>query len=185
MACSVPSRWKSGGAFFRISAMQTMENRVIVVDKNNRPLCCLGRNEAAAQGLVWRETALFLTGSGGRGIFLWKNSLEIDLPVCGAQPAFQEPGEFCLIRLRSLIPNVELALKRFGIFPPCPENGGAFTTLYLGSLPRFTDSPQSRLFLADMDEIAGLEKHGCVVNPFLKMAWAEIAGHGFGHVRKT
>lgn len=153
-----------------------MENCVIVVDENNRPLCLLGQAEAAAQGLVWRSVALFLTGPGRKGIFLWKNSHEIDFPVAAAQPTFQDPGEFCLARLRLLLPDADTGLRRVRIFPPCPENGGTFAGLYAGRLPRFANTPQSALFLADRDEIAGLERQGCVVNPFLKMAWADLSG---------
>lgn len=161
-----------------------MENRVIVVDENNRPLCWLGQEEAAAQGLVWRAAALFLIGGERRGIFLWKTPLEIDLPVWGPQPAFVEAGEFCLAGLRLLLPSADIVLRRVRIFPPCAENGGCFTTLYEGRLARFANSLQSRLFLADMAELSGLERHGCVVSPFLKMAWREIAGQNRGTAGK-
>lgn len=148
---------------------------VTVVDNQNRPLCHMPLAEARAQGLVWRSVALLATVPGGKLAFLWKTPTDIGLPVFEPLPAFQNGGDFCATKLEGFLGDAPAAIAKIAIRRPCPENTGTFTAIYRARLRHFEETPTSRLFLADLSELAGLEKHGCAVHPFLKLALADLS----------
>ena len=142
-----------------------------VVDRHNRPVCCMPQSAVLKQHLVHRAVALFVCSSDQA--LLVRGSRGWDLFARGVVPAGTAMLDTAerLARQHGL---GRLPLREIRILPPAPAaEHPAFTCLYAvrissARLRALAVDPDRQLLL-DADELSGIARHnGALLSPLLR-----------------